>query len=190
MLPYEYVKTDETAICTDKKGDIGCNIVFLSRKYYLCASNSTIPHMKKILLLIPILCAIAVSARAQQGELNIYADSIVTVMMRRHTTPIARGAKEVPGFRIQLIQSPNRELVMKRKAAFLALFPTVRTDYSFCEPYHKLKAGAFPNKDECLKWMAENNIKAQFPEALPMYDDHVRTKDLLDYLGIFEEEEK
>ena len=124
-----------------------------------------------------------------QGELNIYADSVVTAMMRRHTTAIGRGAKEVPGFRVQVIQSPDKATVMKRKAAFLAAYPNLHVEYSYSEPYHKLKAGAFPNREECLKWIAENNVKAMCPEAMPVYDEHVKTKDLLEYLGIGEDGE-
>jgi hypothetical protein len=138
------------------------------------------------IFILVIACYTAIYA---QGELNIYADSLVSAMMRKHTSPIARGAKEIAGFRVQIIQSANRDLVMKRKAAFLAAYPTMRVDYSFTEPYHKIRAGAFPNKEDCQKWMTENNIKAQFPEALPFYDDHVRVKDLLDYLGLFDEDE-
>ena len=142
--------------------------------------------MKPILLLL--FFAVCNTAMAQ-GDLNIYADSIISVMMRKHTSPIARGAKEVPGFRIQLVKSGNRDLVMKRKAAFLSAFPDVRIDYSFNEPYHTLKAGAFPNREDCNKWIDDNKIKTNFPEALALYEERVRVKDLLDYLGIFPDEE-
>ncbi len=129
-----------------------------------------------------------IAAAAAQGELNIYADSLVTVMLRRHKTVLAGGAKEVPGFRIQVIQSPDRALAMRRKGEFLAAFPDLRTDYSYSDPYHKLKAGAFPNRDECQKWMTENSIKTRFPEAIPVYEDKVSVKDLMKYLGIEEEQ--
>jgi hypothetical protein len=140
-------------------------------------------------LLIFLFFACANTYTWAQGELNIYADSMVSVMMRKHTTPIARGVKEVPGFRIQVAKGPNRDLIMKRKTAFLAAFPDVRIDYSFNDPYHTLKAGAFPNREDCQKWMDENKFKATFPEALPIYEERVRVKDLLDYLGIFAEDE-
>jgi hypothetical protein len=144
--------------------------------------------MKKILFMLLVIASNATLGLAQ-GELNIYADSIVSAMMRKHTSPIARGAKEIPAFRIQVAKGPNRELIMKRKAAFLGAFPDVRIDYSFNDPYHTLKAGAFPNREDCNKWMDDNKFKSTFPEALPIYDEHVRVKDLLDYLGIFPDEE-
>jgi hypothetical protein len=144
--------------------------------------------MQKILFILLFIAGNATLGLAQ-GELNIYADSMVSVMMRKHTSPIARGAKEIPAFRIQVAKGPNRELIMKRKAAFLSAFPDVRIDYSFNDPYHTLKAGAFPNREDCNKWMDDNKFKTNFPEALPIYDEHVRVKDLLDYLGIFPDEE-
>jgi hypothetical protein len=144
--------------------------------------------MKKIFLFLFFVVILATSSFAQ-GELNIYADSVVTAMMRKHTTAIGRGAKEVPGFRVQVIQSPDKATVMKRKAAFLAAYPNLRVEYSYSEPYHKLKAGAFPNREECQKWILENNVKSFCPEAMPVYDEHVRTKDLLEYLGIGEDGE-
>ncbi len=144
--------------------------------------------MKRAIQLL-LFFVFAATASFGQGELNIYADSVVTVMMRKHTTAIGRGAKEVPGFRVQVIQSPDKATVMKRKAAFLAAYPNLRVEYSYSEPYHKLKAGAFPNREECQKWIQENNVKSLCPEAMPVYDEHVRTKDLLEYLGIGEDGE-
>ncbi len=144
--------------------------------------------MKKIFLFLLFSLTLQTAILAQ-GELNIYADSVVTAMMRKHTTAIGRGAKEVPGFRVQVIQSPDKATVMKRKAAFLATYPNLRVDYSYSEPYHKLKAGAFPNREECQKWINENNVKGICPEAMPVYDDHIKTKDLLEYLGIGEDGE-
>jgi hypothetical protein len=165
--------------------DIQTFSTFNPFKYSTHSAHST---MQRILFLFFIICATATFSFAQ-GELNIYADSIVSAMMRKHTTPIARGAKEIPAFRIQVAKGPSREVIMKRKAAFLAAYPDVRIDYSFNDPYHTLKAGAFPNRDDCNKWMDEHKFKASFPEALPIYDEHVRVKDLMDYLGIFPDEE-
>ena len=97
-------------------------------------------------------------------------------------------AKEVPGFRIQVMASPDRAGVMKRKADFLAAFPDIRLDYEYREPYHRLRAGAFPSKEAAQKWMDEHAFKRSFPEAIAVYDEHVRMKDMLDTLGFGEEE--
>jgi hypothetical protein len=131
-----------------------------------------------------------------QGTLNIYADSVIMRMMRPVEVSSGSsepkkiridGNKEIPGYRVQVISSPDRTLVMKRKAAFLSSFPNFRVDYDYRDPYHRLRAGAFPSKAEAQKWINENNVKGRFPEAMPIYDEHVRMKELLDAMGLYED---
>ena len=62
--------------------------------------------------------------------------------------------EEVPGYRLQIMYSNNREETNAAKAKFYQSFPNIRAYVNYEQPYYKLRVGDFKNKLQLTRAMA------------------------------------
>jgi len=82
---------------------------------------------------------------SEVGSLNIIATYDIEKMVRKHIY-MNENTKQMAGYRIQLVQSKERDKVSETKAKFLNKFPDVKTYMSYPIPYYKLRAGDFESR--------------------------------------------
>lgn len=93
-------------------------------------------------------CTFGVLAQINEtsiGSLNIISTQEVDRLIRKHIF-INEKTVEKRGFRIQLKQSNQRDVVMQTKAKFLNAFPEMSTYVTYNPPYFKLRTGDFESR--------------------------------------------
>ena len=65
----------------------------------------------------------------------------------------SKAVEEVPGYRLQIMYSNNREETNTEKAKFYQSFPNVRAYINYEQPYYKLRVGDFKTKLQLTKGM-------------------------------------
>ena len=63
--------------------------------------------------------------------------------------------RQIRGYRIQVIQSSERDKIYEKKAKFLNKFPDVKTYESYNMPYYILHAGDFENRLEAYSFYTQ-----------------------------------
>lgn len=98
---------------------------------------------------------IAVDSLPQLPESIIHIDKRVMILGQKmaeyHTTQQSiRGASltNSKGFRLMLISSTDRNVVLQLRSKILAQFPEHKTYLTFISPYLKLKMGNFVNRSD------------------------------------------
>lgn len=66
----------------------------------------------------------------------------------------AKVVEEVPGYRLQIMYSNNREETNAAKAKFYQTFPNIRAYVNYEQPYYKLRVGDFKNKMQLARGMS------------------------------------
>jgi len=99
---------------------------------------------------------------AQEGEVRVSVDPSIEALVNRHGRMNANASREIVGFRIQIIQSTNRDPVFQKKSAFSRSY-SHKTYTSYNSPYFKLRVGDFKTRLEAFK--ALQSIKRSFSEA-------------------------
>ncbi|MEZ4950403.1 MAG: SPOR domain-containing protein [Saprospiraceae bacterium] len=88
-------------------------------------------------------------------------------MMKRFAE-INAEKEEVPGWRIQLLATTDRQKVESEMQKFKMLYPDIKVDWSHSKPYYKLRAGAFGSRLETYHMLYV--IKNDYPGAYPAAD--------------------
>lgn len=153
--------------------------------------------MKKIFALLFICLGIAVYLKAQQPAAQ--NDSTITPGITLHKDPrldelvkkeavynelLSKSARAGKGYRLLVLSSNDRNLVMKVRAQLLQRFPEQKVYMSFQPPYIKLKFGNFLEKPEAESYKKEI-MKAKLvttniytvPEKIEVKADKLKEKE-------------
>jgi hypothetical protein len=93
-----------------------------------------------------------IMAQADSGSLVVHKDPRIDELVRKQiqineeTTRDAR--RSVPGFRIQVINSPDRDKVFSVKARIYQEFPDLKPYLIYQAPNYKLRVGNFKTQEE------------------------------------------
>ncbi|MCJ7446938.1 MAG: hypothetical protein MUO72_04540 [Bacteroidales bacterium] len=111
------------------------------------------------------------------GELNIIQSPGVDTLLYRYILSnkkqkTSEGRQGMPGFRIQIYASSNRnarEESNKANADFMSKFPDIISYAMYAEPgYFKIRAGNFRTKTEGMKYLL--SVRKEFPNAILVPD--------------------
>jgi len=136
--------------------------------------------MQKIIL-ITLLGCFSLGAFAQADSTSsivIHKDPRIDLLVKKQaqvneeTTREAR--RNVPGFRIQVINTSDRNAAVSAKTKVYQLYPELKAYLLYQSPYFRLRVGNFRDKDE-----ADDYLKAlskQFPGNVFLVRDIVEVK--------------
>ncbi len=96
------------------------------------------------------------------GEVNYYASPEIESLVGKNRYVHQQKNQEI-GYRIQLIQSTDRNKVLTTRAQFSSQFPRTKSYLDYQQPYFKLRVGNFANRLEAYKFYRE--IREDFNRA-------------------------
>jgi hypothetical protein len=82
--------------------------------------------------------------------------------------------RSIPGFRIQVIQSRDRNKVFAEKAKIYQQFPDLPPYLVYQQPFYKLKVGNFKTQEEAEEY--EKQLSRLFPTGLFVVRDIIEVK--------------
>ncbi|HEY6899290.1 MAG TPA: SPOR domain-containing protein [Puia sp.] len=134
--------------------------------------------MYKVLFIVLLVIAQRVSAQTDSGSVVVVKDPRVDLLMKKQieineeTSKDAR--RNMPGFRIQVINSPDRNKVFAAKAKIYQEFPDLKPYLLYQAPNYKLKVGNFKTQDEAEE--AQKQLERYFPTGLYVVRDIIEVK--------------
>ena len=124
--------------------------------------------MKKIMTLIAVFCFVTVQLKAQstvgqtdsttKGKITVYKDPRLDELAKKEASfneLLSKSARAGNGYRLLVLSSNDRNLVMKVRAQLLQRYPEQKVYMSFQPPYIKLKFGNFLEKPEAETYKKE-----------------------------------
>jgi len=136
--------------------------------------------MHKILFIGALLIAHAATAQVDSGRtsVSVVKDPRVDQLVRKQidineeTTRDSR--RMMPGFRIQVINSPDRNKVFAAKARIYQEFPELKPYLMYQAPNYKLKVGNFMTQEEAETY--QRRLSRLFPTGLYVVPDTIEGK--------------
>ncbi len=133
--------------------------------------------MARFLLLGVLLFWAGLVAEAQKNII-VREDAPINEMMNRFAE-INKARKFMPGWRVQILATPDRQRLESVKQSFQYRYPSIPVDWVHTAPYYKLRAGAFASKVEALR--LKYILERDYPGIYPVQDDAIRPRELVGY---------
>jgi len=133
--------------------------------------------MYKIILLL-LLTTRAVAQTDTTGGVQVIKDPRIDQLIRKQieineeTTRDSR--RSMAGFRIQVINSPDRNKVFAAKTKVYQQFPDLKPYLMYQAPNYKLKVGNFKTQEEAEEF--EKQLSRLFPSGLYIIRDTIEVK--------------
>lgn len=134
--------------------------------------------MYKILFVALLFIARPGLAQTDSGSVIVMKDPRVDSLVQKQieindlTTRDAR--RNVPGFRIQVINSPDRNKVYAAKVKIYEQYPDLKPYLLYQAPNYKLKVGNFKTQEEAE--LAMQQLSRLFPSGLYVIRDIIEIK--------------
>ncbi len=134
--------------------------------------------MYKLFFIILLLAGGVAEAQVDSGTVVVVKDPRVEQLVRKQieineaTTRESR--RNVPGFRIQVINSPDRNKVFAAKAKIYQEFPDLKPYLLYQPPNYKLRVGNFKTQEEAEDY--EKQLSRLFPDGLYIVRDTIEVK--------------
>ncbi len=137
--------------------------------------------MYKMLLSICVLCLLTADrgwAQADSGAVMVVKDPRIDQLVRKQieiNEETTRDSRRImPGFRIQVMNSPDRNKVYTAKAKIYQEFPDLKPYLLYQAPNFKLKVGNFMTQQEAEDFMKQ--LSRLFPSGLYVVRDTIEGK--------------
>lgn len=137
--------------------------------------------MKKLFILFLTL-SVAAGAFAQQGSQQgsviVHKDSRIDLLVKKqmeineYTTRDSR--RTAKGFRIQVINTRDRNEAINTKTKMLQLFPDHQSYIVFNQPFYKIKLGNFKSRTEAEQVMRQ--VVRHYPNGAFIIQDVIEVK--------------
>ena len=134
--------------------------------------------MKIFAFLVVLFASLRVNAQNDTGSVVINKDPRIDMLIKKQidineeTTRDTR--RTAPGYRIQVINSNDRNKVFAVKAKIYQLYPKLKPYLMYQPPFYKLKVGNFRTKEEAEEYRQE--LARQFPAGLYVVKDVIEVK--------------
>jgi len=137
--------------------------------------------MYRNLIILPLfLAALSIRGLAQTdtGSIQVIKDPRIDLLIRKQieineeTTRDSR--RSMAGFRIQIINSPDRNKVFAAKTKIYQQFPELKPYLMYQAPNYKLKVGNFRTQEEAEEF--EKQLTRLFPSGLYIIRDTIEVK--------------
>ncbi len=139
---------------------------------------------RKTAILCTLLCALGLTATAQQGRVKITGDVAVSRMVEKHIELNSR-VKTIPGYRVQIASfsgTSSRVNAFNLRERFMTDHPSVQAYIAYDEPNFKVKVGDFRTRLEAYAFLQEikdvykgyiikDNINSEPPQHIEFAPD-------------------
>lgn len=138
--------------------------------------------MYKFLLIVLLFVTQRGMAQVDSGSVTVVKDPRVDMLVRKqieiNEETTADSRRNMPGFRIQVINSPDRQKVFAAKAKVYQEFPDLKPYLLYQAPNYKLRVGNFKTQEEAEEM--QKQMAQFFPSGLYVIRDiiEVRVGDL------------
>jgi stalled ribosome rescue protein Dom34 len=132
--------------------------------------------MKNLFFLVLILCAD--KSLAQTDSIVVHKDPRVDLLIKKQiqinevTTRDSR--RSMPGFRIQIISSNDRNKVFAAKAKIYQQYPELKPYILYLPPNYKLKVGNFKTQEEAQPYL--DRLQKLYPTGIYIIHDVIEVK--------------
>jgi hypothetical protein len=131
--------------------------------------------MKQLLLFLALM-GISLTWGYAQGKVVIIPSPGIDQMVNSYIET-QKSTPGVPGWRIQLLATTDRQEMESTLYRFRVLYPHIRVDWEHEQPYYKIRAGAFQTKLEAYRILYL--IKQDYPGAYPAMDKTIQPVEFL-----------
>lgn len=134
--------------------------------------------MKKMLILILFFSANKLFAQTDTGRVILHKDPRVDLLIKKQiqinevTTRDSR--RSMPGFRIQVIASNDRNKVFSAKAKIYQQYPELKLYILYLPPNYKLKVGNFKTQEEAQPYV--DQLSRLYPTGVYIIHDVIEVK--------------
>src|SRR5258707_9596355 len=134
--------------------------------------------MYKLFLVVTLFLSQRGLAQTDSGSVVVVKDPRVDMLIHKQieineeTTKDSR--RNMPGFRIQVINSPERSKVFAAKAKVYQEFPDLKPYLLYQAPNYKLKVGNFKTQEEAEEM--QKQLERLFPSGLYIIRDVIEVK--------------
>lgn len=129
---------------------------------------------KEIILVLSLACCLSLGAQSVQ----IQMDPILEEMINEYTAD-NKSAASVPGWRVQILATTDRQRLESVQQSFRYHYPNVPVDWEHDPPYYKLQAGAFASKLDALR--LKYILSREYEGLYLVRDETIAKGELLNY---------
>jgi hypothetical protein len=135
-------------------------------------------NMYKALIVLLLLIGQKSSAQLDSGSVVVNKDPRLDELIRKQiaineeTTRDSR--RNIPGYRLQVISTQDRNKVFAAKAKILQQFPDLKPYLMYQAPNYKLKVGNFRTQEEAEE--SQQELSKLFPTGLFVIRDIIEVK--------------
>jgi hypothetical protein len=134
--------------------------------------------MHKLLFSIVLLGTLGARAQVDSVTVVVTKDPRIDLLVRKQIAINEETTREsrrfVPGFRIQVINSPDRKEVYAAKSKVYENFPDLKPYLLYQAPNYKLRVGDFKTQEEAEA--ALQDLQRLFPSGLYVIRDTIEIK--------------
>jgi hypothetical protein len=134
--------------------------------------------MKFIAGILLLMVSLQLNAQNDTSGIVVHKDPRIDLLIKKQidineeTTRDTR--RTMSGFRIQVINSNDRNKVFAAKARIYQSYPELKPYLMYQPPYYKLKVGNFKTKEEAEEYRKE--LSRDFPTGLYIVRDIIEVK--------------
>jgi hypothetical protein len=134
--------------------------------------------MYKLLFSILLFATLGARAQVDSATVVVTKDPRIDLLVRKQIAINEETTREsrrfVPGFRIQVINSPDRKQVYAAKTKVYENFPDLKPYLLYQAPNYKLRVGDFKTQEEAEA--ALQDLQRLFPSGLYVIRDTIEIK--------------
>jgi hypothetical protein len=127
--------------------------------------------------ILPLLFSLSFSAMSQSDSsaLAVHKDPRIDMLVRKQveinelTTRESR--RNIPGFRIQVINTTDRNKALQAKTTVYRLYPELKAYLLYQSPYFKLRVGNFQNRKDAENY--QRSLTKEFKENVYIVNDTI-----------------
>ena len=134
--------------------------------------------MKCITVFVAIFFSLQLFAQRDSGQVIVHKDPRLALLVRKQaqineeTTRDSR--RTMPGFRIQIVNSTDRNNALSAKTRVYQLYPELKAYLQYQSPYYRLKVGNFKTRQEAGEYL--KSLTRDFSNNIFILRDTIEVK--------------
>ncbi|MEJ7737305.1 MAG: SPOR domain-containing protein [Chitinophagaceae bacterium] len=134
--------------------------------------------MNRLLLPVLMLITLKLSAQTDTGSVHVFKDPRINLLIKKQaqineeTTRNSR--RNVPGFRIQILNTTDRTDAIDAKSKVYQLYPELKAYLLYQSPYYRIKVGNFKTRQEAEEY--QGSLARYFPNTVFIVRDIIEVK--------------
>jgi hypothetical protein len=134
--------------------------------------------MKKIIWFLLLGFGLSASAQTDSTSVTIVKDPRINLLVKKQaqineeTTRANR--RTMPGFRIQVINTNDRQAAIDAKTKIYQLYPELKAYIQYQSPFFRLKVGNFKTRQEAAEYLS--SLTDDFPSNLFIVRDVIEVR--------------